>query len=198
MLKKLLAAAAALSALGMANAAPMYYEFEWKGFDVFSTNPWTGETNGGWSPLASIKGYFKGEDLNGDNIIVLSEISRLGIDAGGWRPSELIGCPDTAWNTGGLTSCSIGAFSYVKGGDLTLQASGEWSSSGSVYSYRSWSMPGGGYQRTSNDVCCGSSWANATPETTFTITASVPEPSTWAMLGAGLLLTAGVARRRDR
>ncbi|TFW21172.1 PEP-CTERM sorting domain-containing protein [Massilia arenosa] len=31
----------------------------------------------------------------------------------------------------------------------------------------------------------------------FTV-AVVPEPSTWAMLGAGLLVTAGAARRRKR
>lgn len=197
MLKKLLAGAAALVALGTASAAPTYYNFEWKGFDVFYTNPWTGETDGGWSPLATIKGDFKGEDLNGDDIITLDEISRLGIDAGGGR-SELIGCPGTAWNTGGLTNCSISAFSYVKGGDLTLRVGGEWTSSGSIYSYKSWSMPGGGYSSSSNDVCCGNSWANATPETTFTMTAAVPEPSTWAMLGAGLLMTAGAVRRRQR
>ncbi|WEF35080.1 hypothetical protein [Pseudoduganella chitinolytica] len=119
-MKKTIARIAAMMAFATASAAPVSYEFEWKGFDAFTSTA-TGETTGGWNPLASIRGYFQGEDRNGDNTIRGEELDRFGFyDQTTGERLELIGCPGTGAGASGLTGCNVGWFSYSQEGGLML------------------------------------------------------------------------------
>ncbi|WUR15494.1 PEP-CTERM sorting domain-containing protein [[Empedobacter] haloabium] len=193
MQKHLIAAATALLTLSSVQAAPMYYAFEWKGFNYSYTTPIDPEPVTRWEPEAVISGYFKADDVNSDGIITLGEVERFNAGEG-----EMIGCPGRDSDISGLTGCVIEHFSYETGGPLSFRARAEWSSAGSVYRVYYWDMPEHGRSNFSNDVCCGDSWLSVTQDTKFTMIASVPEPSTWTMLAAGLVVATGAARRRSR
>ena len=191
---------AALSVSAAAQAASTYYDFQYTGFNVISSPPdWSGaEPTQEWAPNATIKGYFRGDDLNNDNIISRNEIERFGIRFGAGAVAELTVCPERDSSVSGYTGCRIDSFSYAIGGTLSFDAAVEYSSNASVYNYYYWDMPTKGYSNFSADICCGSQSFVPTADTRFSIITAVPEPSTWAMLGGGLLIAAGAARRRSR
>lgn len=183
--KKLIAAAVALTwGIGAAQAAPMYYAFEWTGFMAGDE----------WVPGATLGGTFKGEDLDGNGVISTGEITQFSLEYGG-SPQQFFGCPDRE-SGDGLVACGVGNFAFDKAANtLRFHAAAEWSFSGSVYAYLDWDAPHAFGVR-DNDGPDSSYSLHWTDATTLKVVSSVPEPATWAMMTAGMLLTAAAARRR--
>lgn len=140
------------------------------------------------------------DDINGDGKFTVEEVREFSfpyvyIDA--WRMEQYGRCGDE----GGSTWC-LEAFSYTGGDNLTFQASAgyrdfdasTWSQvSSGQYAYYAFHYTEGEGE-TSYE---GFKW---TPQTRLEIavTPPVPEPSTYAMLGAGLGAIALMARRRRK
>lgn len=181
---------AACCAVGQ-SAVAGEWEFKWQGFEV--NNPEGHHFN----PDLTYTGSFAGVDANNDNIIGLGELTSLIISG-----QQFAGCTGTPTNG---ASCTVNSFSFSAAGGLQLSAlrsytwKDEWSNSydTTTYSYVSgdrisWSHYGQG----SDD------WQDFqfTAQTIETITnvSAVPEPSTYAMLGAGLMLLGVTARRRQQ
>lgn len=181
---KLIAAIALCCTVGAAQAAPVYYDFKWTGFMAGDE----------WVPGATLGGTFKGEDLDGDGVIGTGEITQFSLAYGGAQ-QQFFGCPDRD-SGDGLVACGVGNFAFDKAANtLTFQASAEWSFSGSVYAYLYWDAPHA-FSMLDNDGPDSSYSLHWTDATTLKVVSSVPEPATWATMTAGMLLTAGAARRR--
>ncbi len=134
-----------------------------------------------WIPEATLKGMFRGEDLNGNNILELNELTHL----------ELKGVNFVSRHCGGHI-CSISNFSFSAGGQLDFYASYWTPGPRDEISVGSST----GYSRYFDHEPFSQSYSFG-PDTTFSITA-VPEPSAYLMLGAGLLGVGALARRRQR
>ncbi|WP_338771297.1 PEP-CTERM sorting domain-containing protein [Massilia sp. METH4] len=180
-----LAACCALAQSAMADE----WAFEWRGFQINNPDGSYFDAN------FDYKGTFTATDANHDNAITLEELTSLKI----WG-QDLLVCP---WEG---ESCGVSAFSYNAASGLQFSAyyyysyEDEWSHSidTDAYTYDAresftWNHSGQGsvnewYTR------------DFTPQTVETVTliSSVPEPTTYAMLGAGLLLMGAVAKRRKQ
>lgn len=183
MLRKIAACGLVLGALN-SHAAEQTYEFTFTGarplYGVFDATISTG-------------GSFVVDDLNGDGVFTLPEVTAFTYDA------------QTAQNCGTspLITCTLSAFNYDPNSTLTLEYR---------YSHRS-SDPGtppfgGGSVSDSISITSGYSyWGHffdfgegsydiyeVTPETRLSVSA-VPEPQTYLMLGAGLLAVGALHRR---
>lgn len=190
MLKKLFNAAV-LAACCMSAQSAMADEWEvtWTGFEIIS--PWGMY----FSADATHTARFSGVDDNHDNILSLDELDSLKI---GWQ--NVTSCPGENY------SCGVSAFSYsVTGGvqfSAFYRASYEDQWSGTIdtdnYGYTvggdfSWDHWGQG----SSDEWWVHAFTSQTVET-VTLISSVPEPATYAMFGAGMLLLGAAARRRQK
>ncbi|MBB3119673.1 PEP-CTERM sorting domain-containing protein [Pseudoduganella violacea] len=134
-----------------------------------------------WYPDVTLKGMFSGEDLNGNNILEQDELTHL----------ELEGVNFANPRCGGY-DCWISRFSFSGGNNLDFY---------SGYSARSYheSVHVGskeGYTRYFDHEPYVH-YYGFTLGTTFSITA-VPEPSSYLMLGAGLVGIGALARRNKR
>ncbi|NHZ93236.1 PEP-CTERM sorting domain-containing protein [Massilia sp. CCM 8733] len=184
MIRKLAALAALLSPLCSAHAEQSSWSFVYTGFDV-ATISWDGETTK-WNPAANIKGKFSGTDSNGDGMLVFSELSLLQVDG-----FDYVGC---SWGT-----ChSDYTFNYTPNGQLDFKVR---RFSNDPEGYVFWSTvyeTGASADFTTFTLGTPSGARYAwTPQTTLSIAAAVPEPSSYAMVLTGLLLVgvAGWVRR---
>lgn len=198
MLKQLMygSVLAACCSLAQASAiAPTQYAFSWTGFDVSEpySMPW-------FDASRTVSGTFAGVDANHDNAFELNELTDLTING-----IEYVQC---AYNSG-YNTCGVSAFSFSQQGGLQLKAErtiyssppgqDEWYASRIGYDIRR----GSGYIE---DVTFGRMQPPEgrelffTPATVTTIhqVSAVPEPQTYAMLGAGMLLLGAAAQRRKR
>lgn len=198
MLKQLMygSVLAACCSLAQASAvAPTQYAFSWTGLEVAETNsmPW-------FDAARTVSGTFAGVDANHDNALELNELTDLTING-----TEFVNCGDNS----GYDSCGVSAFSFSRQGGLQLNAQrtvyfsppgpDDWSAGRTSYDIRRDS----GYIE---DVSFGQMQPPEgremyfTPQTVTDIhqVSAVPEPQTWAMLGAGMLLLGALAQRRKR
>ncbi|ELX10941.1 gel scht [Janthinobacterium sp. HH01] len=186
MLKKIIVSGLLAASVTLAHAetaAPSRWEFSWTGFQVTWTYP--------FQPDLNHSGTFGGVDANHNGAIELGELTELNIDGF-----------DYATCTG---ECGVKSFSYSQGGGLNFVAG----------KTTRWGTPPGpdwsidrveyntdfGVQYDSSMQMHNDSQGHYfTSETVKTITqlTPVPEPESYAMLGAGLLLLAGVARSKKK
>ncbi|NIA00401.1 PEP-CTERM sorting domain-containing protein [Massilia sp. CCM 8734] len=183
MIRKLAALAALLSPLCSAHAEQSTWSFAYTGFDV-ATISWHGETTK-WDADANIKGTFSGTDSNGDGKLVFSELSLLQV--GGF---DYVGC---TWGT----CLSDYTFSYTPNGQLDFKVS-RYSNDPEGYVFWSTVYESGTSAEFMQYALGSPSGARYawTPQTTLSIAAAVPEPSSYAMVLAGLLLVGVAARVR--
>ncbi|MBA5607916.1 PEP-CTERM sorting domain-containing protein [Duganella sp. FT3S] len=187
--------AACCSLAQASTIAPTEYAFSWTGFNVAAgyDMPWFDATR-------TVSGTFAGVDANHDSVIELNELSNLTING-----TEYVHC---AYNSG-YNTCGVSAFSYSQAGGLQLNAQrtlynsppgpDDWSASQISYDVQRRS----GYI---DDMTFGRMQPpmglelQMTPETITNVhqVSAVPEPQTYAMLGAGLLLLSVAAKRRTR
>jgi hypothetical protein len=140
------------------------------------------------------------DDVNGDGKFTVDEVREFSFPHVSIYASDI----ETYGRCGSADQSSwcLEAFSYTGGNSLTFDAwshrtdfeasSGSIATSGDVaYSY---------FQYTSGEGSTSYSGFRWTPETTLaiTVTPPVPEPSPYAMLGAGLCAIGVVARRRRK
>jgi hypothetical protein len=190
---KTVAFAALLAASSAASAATSTWTFTYTGFYDDSSLSFIDDR--------TISGTFTGNDANLDGVVDKSEISSL-----------LIGSTDyVTCGAGGSPyfQCGAESFSYHIG-DKKLDFVAGISSSdpegiaGGAHFYetgkREWEYhysPGGFVDNSYR-------WTDETSLTVFAAPVSgaeipaVPEPGTWAMLAAGLLVVSGASRRRRR
>lgn len=176
-MKKLLLLSGLMLGLGSAHAGT--WTFTYQGF----------ERDGVFDPAYKLLGSFTGNDLDSDNVITLNELTNLVLDG------------DVYIGTGNGSGIEYTAdsFSYTSTG--TLQFS-------TRYLFRDvnrlWGsiVAGDRIEHNWYHIYTGeqySSTAYWTDQTTFTISPPpVPEPASYAMLGAGALLLGarGLQRRR--
>jgi hypothetical protein len=180
MLKKLMPAVLLTLAATSAQADSTTWTFTYQGlFD---------ESVGVFDPRIKVSGSFTAEDLDRDGTIRMDELSALTVSNVSYRPCS--------FNDGYV--CSLDSFTYALDGKLDFSVEeGEYDGFGTAfgtkiiageYVYRWWYGPSGRANH----------YYRWTPQTSFTISPPpVPEPSTYAMLGVGMLLL-GVRRASKR
>ncbi|WBS04193.1 PEP-CTERM sorting domain-containing protein [Pseudoduganella sp. SL102] len=188
-MKKMLKAAV-LAACCMSAQAAMADEWEvtWQGFQL--SRP---DGSYEFNPTYTHTARFSGIDANNDSILSLDELDSLSVD---WH--NLVSCREGY-------ECSVSAFSYSAAGGVDFTGfygytyPGDWGTTDSE-SYRyvvgeafTWTLSGQGNE---------GQWTQDefTPQTieTVKLISSVPEPTTYAMFGAGMLLLAAAAKRRKQ
>ena len=140
------------------------------------------EETGYPNPPTSVDGSFTGSDLNLNGAIELSEITAF--EFGGGQVIPVV----TRFEPMGAVSSWLHQFSYADG-VLSFDA---------FDGGFSWLKTGGAYYMSSSGGGFRSNWG---PDTTVLVTqevAAVPEPSTVALLLAGLTASAAIRRRRSR
>ncbi|MQA21532.1 PEP-CTERM sorting domain-containing protein [Rugamonas rivuli] len=186
MLKKIIISGLLAASATLAHAdtpAPTRWAFLWTGFYA--------DYDQSFHPEYYENGTFGGVDANHDGVIGLNELSELKIDGIDYVTSNCQG------------TCSVISFSYVLGGELSFLARNRltWNA-GDVTVINAVEYETGVAIRYTTSY--GGHHDDAsyffTPKTVETITqlTPVPEPESYAMLGAGLLLLAGVARSKKK
>ena len=168
------------------------WTFVYKGYDV------TGENEIGlietiFIPSAEIRGRISGVDGNANGAIEKGELASLIVWGDGYLPCYTE-----------LQTCSINAFSYSPEAGLSFNLA---HSSRDPEGFFGWSSTVvSGVKGYSFGGSAFTGWEEYTytwtPQTTLTlsapVTTPVPEPSTWLMLGAGMLLLGRRAYRIHR
>jgi hypothetical protein len=181
-----------------AHAEPRSWSFGWTGFQSKLTtierkgNTTVTSVTEEFLANASVAGRFTGEDLNGDGIIVASELSYLNLNG-----SDHLTCDQDDFS---YRSCTLDSFRFDLDGELSYAAGYSGHTLAGDSSWEGYTTTGvsaryTGYSATSEFERI-MLW---TPETRFRVEIlPVPEPATGAMAAAGLALIAGLHRRRRR
>lgn len=175
----------ASSALSLpASAGTWNFRYEGFAYDISTGEDHYAGFGGGYA----VAGTFSGNDIDQDGVLELDEVSSF------FARYPMTGCP-----TGDFPNCALTEFSYSAEGGLHFASWSEWrypgTDLGATMSIRSgesslWRVASG-YQLYRDERL---TW---TPDTTFIITA-VPEPSSYLMLGIGVLLLGRMGAQRRR
>jgi MYXO-CTERM domain-containing protein len=192
-MRRILLAALLAGSAWTVHAEPTSWTFGWTGFQSTLTiierkgNTTVTTVTEEFLPNAAFGGRFTGEDLDGDGIIGLSELTYLN-----YQGDDHLTCGP---RDGAVRSCTLDSFRFDLDGELSFSAgySGhDADSSWDGYVTTGVSSRSSGSDAT-RDFTRISLW---TPETRFRISVlPVPEPATGAMALAGLMLLAGLRRR---
>ena len=175
--------AAALAGACAAAAAGETWTFVYTGF--------LDTTDNTFLPDRQLLGSFTGHDDDRDGIVQRAEITALYLNG-----KDYVACEA---DSNEYYVCGASAFSYSTLAGLSFSA-GEaghdpegWVGAGHYF------VSGDGeysyFYRPGHDEELAYLW---TARTRFSIASPAPEPGTWSMLGAGLLVTAWAARRRRK
>ncbi|WP_338758358.1 PEP-CTERM sorting domain-containing protein [Massilia sp. METH4] len=177
---RVIAAALLATAASSAQAYEKKYVFEYEG-------AWYNHTLMGdewvWDASRAWRGYFIGDDVDGDGTIVASEVSKF--VANGFQADR---CAVQEY-----TSCGATFEKYTIAG-VFYSAWHVYNVPGQYTRSQYWNLPDGGIIY--NDYPIDEHYALGA-DTQFTVSV-VPEPATWLMLGTGLLAAGAAARRARR
>lgn len=181
-----------------AHAEPRSWIFSWTGFQSTLTiverkgNTTVTTVTEEFVADTAVGGWFTGEDLDGDGVIVASELTYLNLEGG----NHLACGPDDY----AVRSCTLDSFRFDLDGELSYAAGFSGHAHVGDASWQGYTTTGVSKSWSGSDVTRDVSrtlyW---TPETRFSVSMMpVPEPATGAMAAAGLALIAGLHRRRRR
>lgn len=176
MLKKLLAFAFVAATCSAATAAPISYNFSYVG--ALRSYDWPGSEL--WLSDYQINGSFTGEDKDHNGVLSLTELSSLKIEGTDINASDYV--PQ------GNCDCSLQLFNFK------LKEQSLFFAAGYQSGVSSFITSSGVYVSSGHNEHLNYYFED---DTVFTLTA-VPEPSTYAMMGAGLLGIAVAQRRRKK
>ncbi|OFA03430.1 PEP-CTERM sorting domain-containing protein [Duganella sp. HH101] len=179
MLKKLLVIACVAATCASATAAPVAYNFSYTG--ALRNYAFPGADT--WISDYRIAGSFTGEDKDHNGVISETEVSSLKIEGTDIDNTEYI--------QQGNCNCRMDQFSF-KLKEQSLYFAASYTDWRDTYS---WITNTGVFIPLEHGQYYLSYYF--TPDTVYTLTA-VPEPSTYAMMGAGLLGLAAIQRRRKK
>ncbi len=192
MSKKILATLAfALTALQVGSAAQAEaktWYFNYQGFQhqAFVGREWDTPAPFVWEANASFGGQFVAEDRNRDSVISRDEVSSFvlrGFDYGTCRSEHFY-------------VCGIERFHFSSAGLNFKVVENYNDGDGAVFTNSSFDSNRGWKREHWNWAWVDSDIYKKTADTTFTISAPVPEPETYLMFGAGLLGLAALRRLR--
>jgi MYXO-CTERM domain-containing protein len=178
-----------------AQADPVNWEFTYTGFyaSLSTTHRFEGTTHTeGFLPDAQVLGAFSGNDDDGDGVLELDELDSFVADN-----TQYLWCVQ---NPSPYGQCSIGHFSFALDSQA-LSFSGSWHGNDEFFSGWGGSITSGASAtdyRYSDFVESTRSytWTDATTLSLRQLPPPVPEPAAGAMALGGLLLLAGLRRRR--
>ncbi len=176
-----------LAVASAVQAAPITVVFTYEGANYESWNTTAPE----WTPSARLDASFTGEDLNGDNVIGVDELTSLHANGINYLT------PDST-----TSNYYISKFYYRNPGDYSIDVGvsryydpndgqSGWAGSTSA----SWS-PNAQRWGWGNDGSAFETWTG-TSETVASVVSTVPEPASFAMLGLGLSVI-GLRHRRAK
>lgn len=186
MLKKILAVGVLTSTLSVPAAQAGEWSFTYSTFRDAGT--------GILDPNYRVSGSFTGEDTNHNGWLERDELTSLNLASTMMSSRDYMLC-GMIWEPG--VQCSVNSFSYQIGHGLFINTRMDYHDEfGMHYSGTSFNSQVSDYNYAFSPWDSFSKEMQIVPQTRVEITAAVPEPETYAMLGAGLLLLSAAARRR--
>lgn len=188
-MKRLLIGAGLAFSCAAAHSQPATWHFTYTGFYSDKAQAFV--------PDAVLKGEFSGQDQDGDGVLEKSELSSLLVAHQSWPMNlDLMGC---GYSYPYYMSCSLDRFTFSEQGGLHFVGSHSLMDENNGYGEHlevdtgdTWAA-GWGSARTGGGETINYFW---TPQTTFNVVSSIPEPAQVWLLALGLGL--GVAGARGR
>lgn len=188
MIAALALAAFATCSSSVAHAEAKTWYFSYQGFQhsSFEGPEWEEPLPAVWEPNATFYGRFVAEDRNHDAVIARDEVSSFYMGS-----VDYTACPPSPYY-----NCSLSHFNFSRTGLSFGVVQGGSDPEGYVWGYDSFSSSQGSRSEQHHMHMVTRDIYTMTADTKFNISAPVPEPETYAMLGLGLLGLAGLRRLR--